>query len=151
MSLLASIDSIFVSILSLPSNDSRLIRIELLTSRVVAAIDHFSGLGEEYASLPMATFGASTGAAAALWAADLRQEKVKCVVSRGGRPDLVPEKVLREISAPTLFILGGYDYEVIQLNQQAYRALGAADKRFEIVPGATHLFEEPGECINFYS
>jgi putative phosphoribosyl transferase len=92
----------------------------------------------------MATFGASTGAAAALWAANMRPNLVRCVVSRGGRPDLVPEKVLQEISAPTLFILGGFDYEVIELNRQAFSSLAARDKRFEIVPGATHLFEEPG-------
>jgi putative phosphoribosyl transferase len=86
-------------------------------------------------------FGASTGAAAAL-AAAARDHSICAVVSRGGRPDLALRH-LAEVKAPTLLIVGGDDYGVIELNQQAYRALDC-EKSLKIVPGATHLFEEPG-------
>lgn len=89
---------------------------------------------------PIAFFGASTGAAAALIAAT--KMEVAAVVSRGGRPDLAME-VLPEVKAPTLLIVGGNDDVVIDLNKKAYDAL-ACEKKLEIVEGATHLFEEPG-------
>ncbi|MBS0637499.1 MAG: dienelactone hydrolase family protein [Verrucomicrobia bacterium] len=90
-------------------------------------------------SLPIGYFGASTGAAAALLAAD---DSIKAIVSRGGRPDLALD-ALAQVKAATLLIVGGDDLAVIELNKKAYDAL-TAEKRLEIVPGATHLFEEPG-------
>ncbi len=87
-------------------------------------------------------FGASTGAAAALIAAAARPEEVGAIVSRGGRPDLAHD-ALDEVRAPTLLIVGGEDHLVIELNELAYSRL-RCEKRLEIIPGATHLFEEPG-------
>lgn len=115
--------------------------IDRLAHRVVAAIDWASaepGLSE----LPIACFGASTGAAAALMAAAERPGMVGAVVSRGGRPDLAGE-ALPHVEAPTLLIVGGADVPVIELNRRAMRRL-RAPVRLEIVPGATHLFEEHG-------
>ncbi len=88
-------------------------------------------------------FGASTGAAAALIAAGEYPDQVKAVVSRGGRPDLA-ENTLMYVKSPTLFIVGERDTQVIKLNQWAFEKLSAKDKELKIVPGATHLFEEPG-------
>lgn len=93
-------------------------------------------------SLGIAYFGASTGAGAALQAAAREPSNVKAVVSRGGRPDLA-ESYLPSVSAPTLLIVGGHDEPVIEMNQAAYDLL-ACEKKLIIVPGATHLFEEPG-------
>lgn len=88
-------------------------------------------------------FGASTGAAAALEAAAILGTEARAVVSRGGRPDLASSEVLASVSAPTLLLVGGLDDGVIDLNQQAYDQL-RCEKKLHIVPGATHLFEEPG-------
>jgi putative phosphoribosyl transferase len=88
-------------------------------------------------------FGASTGAAAALMAAAELPEKVVAVVSRGGRPDLA-SGALGSVKVPTLLIVGGSDQPVLQLNRRALTELGCADKRLTIIPGASHLFEEPG-------
>jgi dienelactone hydrolase len=115
--------------------------IGLLARRVVATIDWLAS-EPNVKDLPVGCFGASTGAAAALIAAAERPEKVGAVVSRGGRPDLAGE-ALRRVRAPTLLIVGGNDPDVLRLNQQAL-ALLAGKARLEIVPGATHLFEEPG-------
>ncbi|MCO5384331.1 MAG: alpha/beta fold hydrolase [Methanosarcina barkeri] len=93
--------------------------------------------------LNLGYFGASTGAAAALIAAREYSDIVKAVVSRGGRPDLA-ESALMYVKAPTLFIVGGKDTQVIDLNQWALDKTGALEKKLEIVPGATHLFEEQG-------
>jgi len=93
--------------------------------------------------LPVGLFGASTGAAAALEVAAALPEAIRAVVSRGGRPDLASRVALHKVKAPTLLIVGGDDAGVIELNEQAYAELGC-EKRLEIVPGATHLFEEPG-------
>ena len=93
--------------------------------------------------LPLGFFGASTGAAAALEAAAALGERTRAVVSRGGRPDLASEQALLKVSAPTLLLVGGYDDGVIDLNQLAYDQLHC-EKEMVIVPGATHLFEEPG-------
>ncbi len=93
--------------------------------------------------LPIGLFGASTGAAAALIAATERPESVRVVVSRGGRPDLA-EEALRNVSSPTLLIVGGEDFGVIELNQSALDLIPTPEKKLEIVPGATHLFKEPG-------
>jgi dienelactone hydrolase len=115
--------------------------IDRLGHRVVAAIDWASG-ESEVSALPVACFGASTGAAAALVAAAERPHTVRAVVSRGGRPDLAGDALPR-VLAPTLLIVGGADDVVIELNRQAMRRL-RAPASLEIVPGATHLFEEPG-------
>jgi putative phosphoribosyl transferase len=92
--------------------------------------------------LPIDYFGASTGAAAALVTAAVRPDTVAAVVSRGGRPDLAGDH-LRSVQQPTLLIVGEHDDEVLELNRQAITQL-AGETRLEIVPGATHLFEEPG-------
>ncbi|MDI1327717.1 MAG: dienelactone hydrolase family protein [Brevundimonas sp.] len=115
--------------------------IDLLARRLVDAIDWVSGQ-PALAALPIGLFGASTGAAAALKAAAARPEAVKAVVSRGGRPDLAGEALLR-VAAPTLLIVGGNDEPVLGWNRDAaVRMRGAA--RVMVIPGATHLFEEPG-------
>jgi pimeloyl-ACP methyl ester carboxylesterase len=93
--------------------------------------------------LPLGLFGASTGAAAALRLAADPGVKVAAVVSRGGRPDLAGVEALRSVDAPTLLLVGGKDDAVIDLNREAFDQLGCA-KNLVIVPGATHLFEEPG-------
>jgi pimeloyl-ACP methyl ester carboxylesterase len=116
--------------------------IGLLTSRLLAATDWVLGEAAT-ASLPLGYFGASTGAAAALAAAAERGAKIGAVVSRGGRPDLAGAEVLARVTAPTLLLVGGEDDVVIELNRDAYAHLCCA-KELTIVPGATHLFEEPG-------
>jgi len=93
-------------------------------------------------TLPIGYFGASTGAAAALRAAAGLGEEIRAVVSRGGRPDLAAES-LEDVASPTLLIVGGADWQVLELNEQAARLLGC-EHQVAIVPGATHLFEEPG-------
>ncbi len=93
--------------------------------------------------LSVGYFGASTGAAAALVAAAQLSDKVAAVVSRGGRPDLAGD-ALGAVVAPTLLIVGGHDGPVIDLNEQALAALGCSQKKLIVIPGATHLFEEPG-------
>jgi pimeloyl-ACP methyl ester carboxylesterase len=115
--------------------------IELLTRRLIAAT-RWIAQQPETRELPVGYFGASTGAAAALMAAAELPDRIQAVVSRGGRPDMAM-RVLERVRAPTLLIVGGYDEVVIDLNRQAYDAL-AATKELVIVPGATHLFEEPG-------
>ncbi|UBU14162.1 dienelactone hydrolase family protein [Nonomuraea gerenzanensis] len=92
--------------------------------------------------LPVGYFGASTGAAAALWAAAEPDNPVAAIVSRGGRPDLAGDR-LAAVRAPTLLVVGGRDPVVVGLNEEARRRL-RADSRITVVPGATHLFEEPG-------
>ena len=94
-------------------------------------------------------FGASTGAAAALVAAAQRPDVIGAIVSRGGRPDLAGDALGRVI-APTLLIVGEFDRDVIELNRQAAKAMGAPTE-LQIVPGATHLFEEPGALENVAS
>ena len=115
--------------------------IELLTNRVIVLIDWIWG-HEPTAGLGVGLFGASTGAAAALAAAALRPEVVKAIVSRGGRPDLAGDS-LGSVHQPTLLIVGGRDEQVIGLNEQAAATL-RVEHAVQIVPGATHLFEEPG-------
>jgi putative phosphoribosyl transferase len=123
--------------------------VELLGARVVAAIDWLAAdaaigdLPPSLSELPVGCFGASTGAAAALIAAAARPARVRAVVSRGGRPDLAQDALPR-VTAPTLLIVGGRDDpQVIRLNRLA-QALLAGESRLEIIPGAGHLFEEPG-------
>lgn len=93
-------------------------------------------------AIPLGYFGASTGAAAALWAAAEGDPPVRAIVSRGGRPDLAGSR-LSSVRAPVLLIVGGADEVVLDLNQQAQQAL-TCENRLEVIPGATHLFEEPG-------
>jgi dienelactone hydrolase len=117
--------------------------IPMLGDRVVAIVDWISaqkGLGQ----LRIGCFGASTGAAAALLAASVRPDLVRAVVSRGGRPDLAGT-ALRRVKAPSLFIVGGDDPLVLGMNREAIALLPReTEHKVEIVPGATHLFEEPG-------
>lgn len=114
--------------------------IGLLAGRVLATIDWVRQ--EPLSSLSVGLFGASTGAAAALVAAAKRAEDVAAIVSRGGRPDLAGN-ALRRVRAPTLLIVGGADPQVLELNRRAL-ALLQAHKELVVVPGATHVFEEPG-------
>jgi dienelactone hydrolase len=115
--------------------------IGLLARRVIGLVD-WAERDAEVGGLPVGLFGASTGAAAALVAAAERPAAVRAVVSRGGRPDLA-DAALAEVRAPTLLIVGGDDAPVVALNEEA-RARMRHAVRLEIVPGATHLFEEPG-------
>ncbi|MDM9381349.1 dienelactone hydrolase family protein [Chlorogloeopsis sp. ULAP01] len=115
--------------------------IGLLASRLVDTTDWLAQ-NPDTTNLGVGYFGASTGAAAALLAATERPQAVRAIVSRGGRPDLAGS-ALGRVKAPTLLIVGGYDTPVIRMNQDAL-ALLRVDKELEIVPGATHLFEEPG-------
>jgi putative phosphoribosyl transferase len=112
----------------------------LLANRVIALTDWLAQY-EATAGLGLGYFGASTGAAAALIAAAVRPDDVEAVVSRGGRPDLAA-KDLQLVRQPTLLIVGARDEMVIDLNRKALTLL--ADARLDIVPGASHLFEEPG-------
>ena len=115
--------------------------IGLLTQRLLAATTHLAQLPDTR-RLALGYFGASTGAAAALCAAAFRPDLVRAVVSRGGRPDLAGE-LLERVGAPTLLIVGGNDHAVLELNRVACKQLGC-ERRLDIVPGATHLFEEEG-------
>ncbi|TML27704.1 MAG: hydrolase [Actinobacteria bacterium] len=115
--------------------------VAMLGERTVAAIDWLAE-HEATAGLPVGAFGASTGAAAALIAAAERPERVRAVVSRGGRPDLAAA-ALGRVRAPTLLIVGALDTAVIEMNREAMRGL-SAETELEIVDRASHLFEEPG-------
>jgi putative phosphoribosyl transferase len=112
----------------------------LLADRVLSALDRMRE-HEEVRGLPVGLFGASTGAAAALIAA-AGDESVRAVVSRGGRPDLAGD-ALHDVEAPTLMIVGGRDPRILETNRLASREL-VAPHHIEVIPGATHLFEEPG-------
>ena len=116
--------------------------IGLLSDRITAALDWLAGQ-KTVSGLPIGLFGSSTGAAAALNAAAARPERVSAVVSRGGRPDLAMD-ALPDVKAPTLMLVGGLDYPVIDMNRTAANAM-QAPCQIEIVEGATHLFEEPGK------
>jgi pimeloyl-ACP methyl ester carboxylesterase len=115
--------------------------IDLLGRRVVGAVDWAQSRTELH-HLPVAFFGASTGAAAALIAAAERPDRTRAVISRGGRPDLADDALPR-VQAPTLLIVGGNDEPVIEMNRDAMRRM-RAPVHLQIVPGATHLFEERG-------
>lgn len=115
--------------------------IPLLGRRVTAAVDRLAERPDT-GSLPVGLFGASTGAAAALVAAAARADRVSAVVSRGGRPDLAGT-ALGRVRAPVLLIVGGEDRVVLDLNEKAAEQL-TAEYRVHVIPGATHLFEEPG-------
>jgi dienelactone hydrolase len=115
--------------------------IDLLTERLISVTNYVSELSD-LKNLPLGYFGASTGAASALKAA-ARLSKINAVVSRGGRPDLANSKLM-EVKAPTLLIVGGFDTDVIIMNEHAYSKL-KCEKEIVIVKGATHLFEETGK------
>ncbi len=116
--------------------------INLLSERLLHATEYTRN-SEEAAGLSIGYFGASTGAAAALQASIMTDMPVKAVVSRGGRPDMVIH-ILDRVRSPTLLIVGGNDFGVIELNRAAYDRL-RCEKEFKVVEGATHLFEEPGK------
>lgn len=116
--------------------------IPLLAKRLMGACD-WARRELRPRSLPIGLFGASTGAAAAIIAAAERPGDVSAVVSRGGRPDLAGE-ALERLASPTLLIVGGDDEAVIGMNERAVKRIGQAKTQIEIVPGADHLFEEPG-------
>lgn len=113
--------------------------IPFLASRLISATEWVSS---NLTDLPIGYFGASTGGGAAIMAAAQKPDLIKAVVSRGGRPDLAAE-ALTKIIAPTLLIVGGNDSVVIELNEEALQKMHC-EKKLVIVPGATHLFEEPG-------
>ena len=123
------------------ANRANVFDIELLAGRLVQAVDWIDG-DPQLRHLPLGLFGASTGAAAALVAAARLGTRIGAVVSRGGRPDLAGP-ALDEIKTPTLLIVGGRDFGVIELNEEALARL-RGPKAIEIVPGGTHLFQEPG-------
>lgn len=116
--------------------------IELLTERLIA-VTEWVNIQQETMGFRIGYFGASTGAASALGAAAFFGNGIKAVVSRGGRPDLALQK-LPKVTAPTLLIVGGWDKEVVELNEKAYAKLNC-EKKLEIIPKATHLFEEKGK------
>lgn len=116
--------------------------IDLLTKRLIK-VTNWVYNQKEIKDLPIAYFGASTGAASALRAAAFYGTGIKAVVSRGGRPDLAFE-ALEKVKAPTLLIVGGRDNVVIELNEKAYQKL-QCERKLKIVPHATHLFQEPGK------
>ncbi|MEU8424208.1 hydrolase [Micromonospora sp. NPDC048835] len=115
--------------------------IGLLASRLAGIVDWLAA-ERPAGDVPIGLFGASTGAAAALVAASTRADRVGAVVSRGGRPDLA-EGALAQVRTPTLLLVGGLDEEVITLNERARAELGEVGE-LRVIPGATHLFEEPG-------
>ena len=115
--------------------------IDLLANRLLLATE-WARSRPETATLPLGYFGASTGSAAALKASVATPHEIFALVSRGGRPDMAAD-VLEEVTAPTLLIVGGADTLVLELNEAAYARL-RCEKRLVVVPGATHLFEEPG-------
>jgi putative phosphoribosyl transferase len=139
----AGIATLLIDLLEEDEADDRrkVFDIELLATRLQAASD-WLGQHPETASLRLGYFGASTGAGAALVAAARAPEAVHAVVSRGGRPDLAYDD-LPAVTAPTLLIVGGSDEEVLELNRGALAML-KCPKELVVVPGATHLFEEPG-------
>lgn len=116
--------------------------IPLLTRRLIEAT-HWVSHESHCRRLPLAYFGASTGAAAALQAAAACSGRISAVVSRGGRPDLAGRNTLKLVKCPTLLLVGGLDDIVIELNQQAFELMECS-KELTIIPGATHLFDEAG-------
>lgn len=116
--------------------------IPLLTRRLLNATKWIQA-EQQTRNMPVGYFGASTGAAAALQAAAAGGEAIRAVVSRGGRPDLAGAHDLQRVTCPTLLLVGGYDDIVIELNQAAYAQMRCV-KSLVIIPGATHLFDEPG-------
>jgi putative phosphoribosyl transferase len=118
--------------------------IRLLAKRLIVATDWLAQQADTR-NLIVGYFGASTGAAAALIAGAERANIINAIVSRGGRPDLAGSEALKNVNAPTLFIVGEKDIQVIDLNKEALKQLQRVEKKkLVVIPGATHLFEEPG-------
>jgi pimeloyl-ACP methyl ester carboxylesterase len=143
----AGLATLLMDLLTAPEDEAeargamRRFDIGVLAERLVDATT-WVGSRSDLPQLPIGYFGASTGAGAALVAAAELGEQVSVVVSRGGRPDLAGE-ALGRVTAPTLLVVGGNDHAVIEMNAAALEQLRCT-KRFDIVPGASHLFEEPG-------
>lgn len=116
--------------------------IDLLTLRLIDVTQWIQAYSKTE-NLPIGYFGASTGSASALKAAAFYGKDVRAIVSRGGRPDLAMLR-LHKVTAPTLLLVGGWDQDVIPLNEKAYQKL-QCHKKLEIIPQATHLFQEPGK------
>jgi putative phosphoribosyl transferase len=140
----AGLATLLFDLLTPPEADYRanVFDIELLARRLLAATTWLRSGSGLAPSMPLGYFGASTGAAAALWAAAESPPEVGAVVSRGGRPDLAGPRAA-EVRAPTLLILGGRDVQVLELNRQAMAGM-TGHVELVVVPGASHLFEEPG-------
>lgn len=140
----AGLGTLLIDLLEQEESEDRtkVFDIDLLSDRLMSATQWLRD-NDTTSTMPIGYFGASTGAAAALQSAAALGDEVEAIVSRGGRPDLAMP-YLWQVSAPTLLIVGGHDYPVIQMNQQAYDKLSCV-KELVIVPGATHLFEEPGK------
>ncbi|MDP8983144.1 MAG: dienelactone hydrolase family protein [Acidobacteriota bacterium] len=132
----AGLGTLLLDLLTTEEDAALRFDISFLADRLIAATDLLKS------ELPVGYFGASTGAAAALVAAARRRD-IHAVVSRGGRPDLA-EPELALVQAPTLLIVGGNDAGILELNQLSFRRLAVKQKQIQIVPGASHLFEEPG-------
>lgn len=141
----AGLATLLIDLLSKQEDENYQTRfdIDLLTERLNVVVQ-WLGKQSNTQNLGLGIFGSSTGAAAALRVASEMGADVQAVVSRGGRPDLAMN-TLDTVTAPTLFIVGGNDFGVIELNQEAFARL-TCSKKFEIIPNATHLFEEPG-CL----
>jgi putative phosphoribosyl transferase len=140
----ARLGTLLLDLLSVEEEQDRsnVFDVELLGERLVGVIGWLRGHSTPARHTPLGLFGASTGAAAAVWAAADPGAGVRAVVSRGGRPDLAASK-LPAVTAPTLLIVGERDAAVLELNMEALEHLGG-EGRLAVVPGATHLFEEPG-------
>ncbi len=137
----AGLATLLIDLLTPDEAESDLLEIGLLSERLTATVDWLN-FDPETRKLRIGLFGAGTGAAAALVTAAARPKTVSAVVSRGGRPDLAGAS-LHKVKAATLLIVGGDDGTVLELNGEAYPKL-RCEKRLLIIPGATHLFEEPG-------
>ena len=139
----AGLGTLLTDLLTPPEERDRayVFNIGLLATRL-AAITRWLRGQPATSTIPVGYFGASTGAAAALWAAAGGGPPVKAIVSRGGRPDLASPR-LSSVRAPVLLIVGGADKTVLSLNRQAQQVL-TCENRLAVIPGATHLFEEPG-------
>jgi putative phosphoribosyl transferase len=127
-------------------NQTRKLRFDigLLSKRLISTINWITN-NHDTKNLAVGLFGASTGAAAALVAAAELPNTVCAIVSRGGRPDLAGKDVLKSVQAPTLFLVGGNDPQVVELNENALKDMTTEKKKITLIPGATHLFEEPGK------
>jgi dienelactone hydrolase len=123
------------------ANRANVFNIELLAGRLLDAV-RWLDQDPTMARFALGLFGSSTGAAAALMAAARLRNRIGAIVSRGGRPDLAGD-ALDQVNAPTLFVIGGNDFGVIELNQAAFARL-RGPKAMEIIPAASHLFPEPG-------
>lgn len=141
----AGLGTLLIDLLSKQEDENYQTRfdIDLLTDRLNVVVLWLQKQSNTQ-NLGLGIFGSSTGAAAALRVASEKGKEIQAVVSRGGRPDLAMN-ILDSVTAPTLFIVGGNDFGVIKLNQEAFARL-ICSKEFEIIPNATHLFEEPG-CL----